>query len=322
MVYGAFIGSGFAAVKSIMYLSGHPEFTLFSIAYTATTNILIHASIGALVGYIIGRSKFLKKDPQPASILAIVVGMLLIGIYRILNEIVFLTGSGNAFWYSFILTLVFAAVILILVCNMMRKLTEKSLHKDVRVKARADYLVFLFFIVLIIVGGISRNRALQPSRFESTDYGIAFSYPSHRVSPVPIAALSGTTPGSFSQGAVLFNARGNEAGEFTFSVKARRESIDIAEINTVAYIGNLETINLYADEIDVGGKKGMRLKYSYAETGKPEGEDFSEIYWVCTDIIPSVHYTYVITFRATPLNYDRAVKIYEYILESVEWING
>ena len=41
MVYGAFAGSGFAALTSLAYLIGRVDFTVFGIGYTASTQILM-----------------------------------------------------------------------------------------------------------------------------------------------------------------------------------------------------------------------------------------------------------------------------------------
>ena len=63
MTYGAFLGCGFAAVWSLGYLAAHPDFTLFSLAYSASTNVLVYASVAALVGYLVGRTRFQKRHP-------------------------------------------------------------------------------------------------------------------------------------------------------------------------------------------------------------------------------------------------------------------
>ena len=41
MVYGAFAGSGFAALTSLAYLIGRVDFTVFGIGYTASAQILM-----------------------------------------------------------------------------------------------------------------------------------------------------------------------------------------------------------------------------------------------------------------------------------------
>ena len=69
MIYGAFAGAGFATITSLTYLAGHLDFTLFAIGYTAATNILMYASVGALVGHLVGRTKFSTRPrasvPRP-----------------------------------------------------------------------------------------------------------------------------------------------------------------------------------------------------------------------------------------------------------------
>ncbi|MGD8535957.1 MAG: PrsW family glutamic-type intramembrane protease [Candidatus Aminicenantes bacterium] len=320
MVYGAFVGSGFAFVKSLTYLSAHPEFTLFSIAYTSTTNILIYASIGSLVGYIIGRVKFVEKKVQPASILAVVVGTILIGLYHILNEFVYLTGLRGAIWLSFFLTLIFAVAILVFVYFMMRKLTEKPLHKKVDVKVRPDYLVFALVIVFLVVGGTAKNMAMQDAGFEDDDFGIAFKYRPHRLSLLPSSGLSPIgTDALFSK--TVFRAAGDDEGEFIFSVKVKEESIDPSGINTLNYTGDVDAISFFVEESEVGGKKGVHLRYSYVDESQLGAKEFPPVHWICMDIIPSKRFTYVFSLQANPKNFERTVKIYEQILKSIHWIN-
>ena len=320
MVYGAFIGSGFALIKSLTYLSAHPEFTLFSIAYTATTNILIYASVGSLVGYIIGRVKFLKKKAQPASILAIIVGMLLIGLYHILNEFVFLTGVSSAIWLSFLLTIVFAVAILVFVYVMMRKLTQKPLHKEVKVKVKPDYLVIILVIVFLIIGGITRNMAMQDVDFADEDYGIAFKYNPHDLYLLPSSGLSPIgTDALFSK--TVFRAVGDDEGEFIISVKVKEETVDPADINTLHYTGDIDASSFYVEESEVAGKTGLHLRYSYVDETQLGAREFPDNYWVCTDIIPVKNTTYVFSLQANPKNFERTVKMYEDILKTVQWIN-
>jgi len=80
MVYGAFAGSGFAAITSLTALTSHPDFTVFVIAYTAATNVLVYASVGSIVGYLVGRTKFSTAYAQGSHLLAVVVGPLLTGL--------------------------------------------------------------------------------------------------------------------------------------------------------------------------------------------------------------------------------------------------
>jgi RsiW-degrading membrane proteinase PrsW (M82 family) len=321
MVYGAFIGSGFALIKSLTYLAAHPEFTLFSIAYTATTNILIYASVGSLIGYIIGRVKFLKKSPQAASILAILVGMVLIGLYHILNEFVFIAGLEGAIWISFVLTLILAVAILIFVYFMMRRLTAKPLHKEVHVKIRPDYLVFLLVIVFLVVGGLMKMTATRDAYFKDAKYGIAFRYNPHAFSFLPSSGLSPIGLEALAFSTTVFSAEGEDEGEYIFTVKVKEESIGPDEINTLNYTGDIETISFYAEEANIGGRKGVHLRYSFIDESQLGAKEFPAVYWVYTDIIPSEKYTYIFTFEAMPQNFDKTVKLYEDILKTIEWVN-
>jgi RsiW-degrading membrane proteinase PrsW (M82 family) len=318
MVYGAFIGAGFAFIESLAYLSSHPEFTLFAIAYTATTNILVYASVSSLVGYFIGRAKFSGGNPQAASLVAIIVGMVLIGVYHILNEFIFLAGMENAFWLSVLLTMVFAVAILTVVYLKMRKLTEAPLHVEKAVKVRPDFLVMSLFIILLIIGGFTKNSAMQGLLFQDRDHRITFRYPA-TLSLTPWSELPSSFFGAIPLTTTLFSARGSSGGELYFFLKAKKESIQLADINTLDYIGNIETVSFLADRIEVAGKKAVRLKYSLVDKSRLETGNFPKIYWIFTDIIPSKDYTYILSLCATPENFDKKTELYEDILKTIQW---
>ena len=73
MVYGAFIGAGFAAIDSLRYLSAHADYTLFAMGYNAASNVIVYASVGSLVGYFVGKGKFADKPSLSFSFTGILV---------------------------------------------------------------------------------------------------------------------------------------------------------------------------------------------------------------------------------------------------------
>jgi hypothetical protein len=162
--------------------------------------------------------------------------------------------------------------------------------------------------------------AMQDAGFEDDDFGIAFKYRPHRLSLLPSSGLSPIgTDALFSK--TVFRAAGDDEGEFIFSVKVKEESIDPSGINTLNYTGDVDAISFFVEESEVGGKKGVHLRYSYVDESQLGAKEFPPVHWICMDIIPSKRFTYVFSLQANPKNFERTVKIYEQILKSIHWIN-
>jgi len=108
MVYGAITGTGFAFVYTLHSLAGHPSFTLYVIAFTATVNVLIYSSVGSFMGFLIGRAKFQRTNIVVASLSAMSLGILLLGIYHLISELFFVSGISHAFWFCFISVFIYS----------------------------------------------------------------------------------------------------------------------------------------------------------------------------------------------------------------------
>ena len=314
LVYGAFVGSGFGAIQSLVYLAAHPDFTLFVIGYTASANVLVYASIGALLGYFVGRGKFLPGSRWPERILATCLGPLLIGAYHTANDFVFLAGWQHAFWSSLALTVVFASAVLAFVTVTMRRLTA-SLSPTAAPRVRGeDGWVLAALAVLVLVGVAVGHAATRPVTFASAQYGFAFDYPPSRLTP-RLAPPMGLT--EFTLMTPVFTAQG--ADSVTISVRAKREHIDVAAINPVAYLGATRPLTLTADVHEIGGRKGLRVTYAYLTRPDIGTETLPQIVWGYSDIVPGKDYTYAFTFEASPWRFRQDEGLYRDLLRSVRW---
>ena len=138
MFYGAVVGTGLAFVYSLNYLLAHPSFTLYVIAFTATVNVLIFSSVGALMGYILSLTKFQKKNMAAYSFVAIILGIILLGVFYLIGELFFVSGINHAFWFCFISVLIYSLLILSYCYFKMRRLSEKGIFKGETPKFRFD----------------------------------------------------------------------------------------------------------------------------------------------------------------------------------------
>lgn len=319
MVYGALAGSGYAFVSSLFYLMKHPEFTLFAIGYTTTTNILMYASVGALAGYIVGMGKFSERSSTWRGFLAVGVGTILISIFTLLEELVLLEGFQNAFWISFALTLLLAVVILWLVYGKMRKLTERSLHQEVLVRFSLDYPAILLFLVLLALGGSAQQQASRGLVYQNEEQGISFKYP-RKSSPVLSRSMS-LLPAGLTRGAqTIFNVSLGEGGSTQVIVKMIKEKIDLESVQPTDFTESSQHASFLREDVTVAGSKGLRLKYSYLKKWSlVDQSEFPEIIWAITDIVPGPQRSYIFTFQGTPEAFRRQEPAYLQLLNSVNF---
>jgi RsiW-degrading membrane proteinase PrsW (M82 family) len=313
MVYGAFAGCGFAAITSFSYLGGHSDFTLFATGYTAACNILIYASTGSLAGYLVGRSKFLPEHRHRSHLLAILAGTFLVGLYHVVNELVFLSGWQEAFWLSFGATLVLSAAVLALATRLMRQIARAPAPEPT---GRAGSLpVWGLALLLLLAAGLVRHLATASAAYTSQEYGLAFEYPPNRLKPVLLTGIS-SVPVPLPS---IFTAQGFDQGPVGFSVAVKKEGIELSVLDPLAYLRASPPLSISLEQTTVAGRKGIRAKYSYLKRRAISADDFPEIAWVYTDIVPSKNYTYVFTFEGTPSNFREQEKLYRTILDSVQW---
>lgn len=320
MVYGAVIGVGFAFVKSLDSLFSQPEFTLFTIAYITTTNILIYSGIGSIIGYAIGNAKFKRKNIESASFIGVIVGMVVLGTYHLLSEFIFLSGSGQAFWLSFFLTMVYALLILLFCYWKMRKLTEKDLHADVTVTPKFDLRMSVLMVILLAAAGIIAFKGLQGKKFLSTKYGISFYYP-HSLSSFSFSGISNSSLPLTKKAELIFTGKKGTPPIFSFSAAVHKNNIDNIDTyrDLLQYVEVTDTESFMVNDITIGEKKGKRIAYSYIK--KPPGieSEFPELIKVYTDVISLDQYTFVFTYKAGSRDFNAGLARYAKILETIKW---
>lgn len=320
MVYGAIIGVGFALVKSLHYLYSQPEFTLFTIAYIATTNILIYSGIGSIIGYAIGNAKFKRKNIEGASFIGVIVGMIVLGTYHLLSEYIFLSGSSHAFWLSFFLTMVYALLILLFCFWKMRKLTEKDLHADVAVTPKFDLRMSLLMVILLVAAGIIAHKGLQGKRFLNTKYGISFYYP-HSLSSFSFSGISNFSLPLTKEAEILFAGEKGTPPNFSFSAAVHKNNSDNTDTyrQLLQYVEVPDTESFMINDITIGKEKGKRIAYSYIDKSPGLDSEFPELIKIYTDVISIDKYTFVFTYKAGSRHFNAGLTRYAKILGSIKW---
>jgi RsiW-degrading membrane proteinase PrsW (M82 family) len=320
MVYGAIIGVGFALVKSLHYLYSQPSFTLFTIAYIATTNILIYPGIGSIIGYAIGNAKFKRKNIQGASFIGVIVGMAVLGTYHLLSEFIFLSGASQAFWLSFFLTMIYSLLILLFCYWKMRKLTEKNLHAHVTVTPKFDLRLSVLMVILLAAAGMIASKGLQGKKFLNTRYGISFYYP-YSLSSFSFTGISNSPFLLTQEAEILFAGEKGTPPRFSFSAAVHKNNTHGNDTyrDLLQYVEVTDTESFIVNDITIGEKKGKRIAYSYIK--KPPGieSEFPELIKVYTDVISLDQYTFVFTYKAGSRDFNAGLARYAKILESIKW---
>ena len=316
MVYGAMAGAGFAFVASLSYLADRSGYTLFSIGYTATTNVLMYTSVGALIGYIIGYTKFYRSNIQMRGVTAILSGMLIIGLYNLLEELILVKGFENAFWVSFIVTVVLTIIVLTFVYAKMRELTIKPFHEDIPVSFKLDGLPVLFIIIIFIVGGVSYNQATSSVLYKNAAHNISFKYP-RNLYPLVSHSMN-ISAGLDNQSQTLFTAAFNTGGSDKLIIKVVKGHVDLKTLNPDNFIESSNYTSIMTENISVSGRRTLRFEYSYLNNENSVTQSaYNDILWAITDIIPTNNETYIFTYVGTPESFKKNKPEYSQILNSV-----
>jgi RsiW-degrading membrane proteinase PrsW (M82 family) len=320
MVYGAIIGVGFAWVNCLHTLYSQPEFTLFTIAYIATTNILIYSGIGSIIGYAIGNAKFKRKNIEKASLIGVMVGMAVLGTYHLLSEFIFLSGSNQAFWLSFFLTMIYSLLILLFCYWKMRKLTEKNLHAHVTVTPKFDLRLSVLMVILLAAAGIIASKGLQGKKFFSTRYGISFYYP-YSLSSFSFTGISNSPLLLTRETEILFAGEKGTPPSFSFSAAVHKNNTQSNDSyrDLLQYVEVTDTASFMVNDITIGEKKGKRIAYSYINIPQGIESEFPVLIKVYTDVISLDQYTFVFTYKANSEHFNAGLTRYAKILESIKW---
>lgn len=317
MVYGAFTGCGIAFVLSIFKLWLNPDFTLFVIGYTATTQVLVYSGVGAVIGFMTGKAKFQKTSINRASCTGILLGTVLLGIYHLINEFIFVRGFSTAFWLSFILSLLYAFLILLFCTRTMQRLTKKDMHKTVSVTLKWDKGVIIIAVLFLIAGGITAHMGSGGKEFRDTEHGIVFRYP-HSLSRFLSADLSPSLlPPSAT---ILFTGIHKTSPAFSFSVMVHPVDEKEEKPDLITYMDVAQPENFTIKKIQTNNLKGQRLAYGYLQTTTASSTYFPVYKQVYKDIFSNEGKAFILTYEATAEHFQAGLEKYRNILKSIEWL--
>lgn len=132
IVYMMAAGIGFATAENFRHLlSLDGKMLLTQGAINTVVNTLAHACFAGVLGYALGRAKFVKQTAlqRGGGLLAgLLAAALLNGVFNVLEERVGLAGIGTTAWRSLAWAAGFAAVVFFGVSMLMRRQLAASPH--------------------------------------------------------------------------------------------------------------------------------------------------------------------------------------------------
>ncbi|MCD4735090.1 MAG: PrsW family intramembrane metalloprotease [Bacteroidales bacterium] len=315
MVYGAFIGTGYAFTESFDYLAQHDTFTLFPLVFTISANILIFSSSGSLTGYYIGKIKFTGKKIAIRSLQAVLFSMIAVGIYKTVIEIFLLEGFDNVYWYSFAATLLLSAVLLILALFRIRSLFEMDIKVTPAAFIRPSMLTLIFFILIIAAGLALQQTNTKNLIFEDEQNGFEFNYP-FQINTGKNLKLFGTNSLIIkSEEKPIFLGT---SGKTWFSVQILAHRDELLERSFISRISGNELAAISEETVTVTGNTINRTKYTYIPGGLENSDGHSEIYFGVADLIDLNNSLLLFEFIAPTDRFDEAKKIYDNMLKSLK----
>lgn len=318
MVYGAVVGAGYAAVKSLQTLWASPDYTLFAMTYIITTQVLIYSVVGSIMGSLIGRAKFQKTNIQHSSVLGVSLGVVLVGTYHVLNEFIFLSGFTHAFWTSFGFTLLYTLIISFVCVTRMRHLTAGKRQKPRHIQFFLRPAMVLYGLALLATAGVISDYGSRGMTYNNENHGISFRYPPTLLF-VPFQELNRQVNLEGSGTEMLFSRENTVFPDFYFSLEVRKKESpqDIPELTD--FIPVAETENLLIENTTLHHRPGKRISYSYLIRSGTHPTGFPVLVKVITDIFPCQQKVFVFTLRASNCNFEASKRKYHKIISSVRW---
>ena len=323
MAYGALSGSGLAAVMSLAFLATHTDFTLFAAANATATNVLVYASVGSFVGYLVGSTKFRATSAGLAGAAAILLGAALIGLYHVIVEYATMRGAENGLWTGAGAAMVFALVVLAFSTILMNRLTKRSTPVAGFAVSHLDPAATIVGAALLIVGAVAMSRYLQPVVFHEDAHAISFAYDPTLATPAVEAAglgSTGVTQAAFMRSGpsdlpAIFAARTHRGARLI--VQARAGALDFQQFLPEPYLRGSDPIGLTVTEITVAGRRAMRLNYAYQLQAQRPSTDLPRLKWVSTAIVSHAGKTYVVSLEGEPEAFTAGEAFFQGVLDSV-----
>ncbi len=319
IIYGAFIGAGYAFVLSVSYLFSGEAFDMFNIAYVSSSNVMIYASTGGLIGSYLGKAKFFEKGNLENSIVSILIGALIVGVYHFLKESIFIAGFDKYLIVSLIITLAFSYAIFAVVFILMKKFLNSDYEVESVDKPDVEFITMMIVVVAIVTGLALKINEEMPGTFKDESAGISLKY-SFRIEDENQDSLNIRTL-SETNSKPIFQRRYKLAGKSpSFGIyyveSADSACCQIKEQNST----NVYPVNYNPKGVVVDGHKSVRLHYYYTKL-ESNNTEFPQIIYGCEDLIKADNGYFIFSYEAPSGIFYESLSVYQELLKSVKLLN-
>lgn len=318
MIYGAVTGAGYAVAQAVQELWSHPDYTLFVIAYIITTKVMAFSAVGSLMGYYIGKAKFLKRSFQLHSVMGVTLGILLLGFYFVINEFLFVVGLPQVFWLSFVFTMIYTLLILIFCTFKMKRLTRSRPEKSRRHRFQFRPLMLVYTAGLFITGSVIAANGCGGLQYINSQYGISFNYP-HTLSSPGFQELSQGFHLISSSTETLFSRNHTGHPRFRLKLEIKKDAGKLDNSQLMSYISFPKPESMRIQNVVIDQKRGKRIAWSYLEVPSLKSVEFPTLIKVITDIIPVKNSHFIFTFTAPSSEFEAAIIKYNKIVSGLSW---
>jgi hypothetical protein len=118
---------------------------------------------------------------------------------------------------------------------------------------------------------------------------------------------------------ILFSGK-NSSPPFDLTVRVDPKKAQPEEMNPLRYVGSIRTESFLVEGIEIGGKKGRRVAYSFLEKSEIEGARFPQLIKVYTDVFLHDDKHIVFSYKADSSHFEEGLPQYNKILGSLIWM--
>jgi protease PrsW len=155
MMYGAFISIGYALAVALDGVFSGGLVTLYYLVFSLLLRLALYSSLGALIGYYFGKARFDEKRSQLFFLVAIIISLGVFCLYAFLSSFFRMNITTSSDFYSIILVLVFAIVMLGIVFFLIQRTLQKGEVKPLEGSSFFIDLVSIITLAVILIAGIS-----------------------------------------------------------------------------------------------------------------------------------------------------------------------
>lgn len=179
MMYGAFIGIGYALMLALKGVFAGGLVTLYYLVFSLLIRLALFSSLGALIGYYFGKARFNEEKKQFYFLIAIIISLGVFSLYAFLNSLFQMNITTSSDIFAIILVLIFTIVLLGIVFFLIQRSLKKGEVKELEGTKFFVDLVSIITLALVLVAGITIRLIKEGDKtFVPAGNNLSFTIPS------------------------------------------------------------------------------------------------------------------------------------------------